>query len=113
MSYLPAKARYYKPGSMIRTNMPTVTADHAVLPYDHGCVIGAAGITVTLPLINPTMQGEEYVVRNLSNGIATVTPASGNFILDIGLIQKASMPIQYGESLSFKIETDTNCWYYL
>ena len=108
-NFLPAKARYYKPGSMIRTNKPRVSANYQLLPSDSGASADTAGICVTLPLITPQMQGEIYCVRNSSSGEISVC-ATPNDKIDAGAGLVTTYVIPPGDSEDFDIQTTDNIW---
>ena len=101
---------------MIRTNMPTTAVDHAILPYDKGVVVSAAGVNITMPPYNDSMQGEGYIVTNVSSGsINLLVPVNAQGIQ--GHIKKpndGTLVISYAlpavESYTLFIATDELAW---
>ena len=77
-NYMPAAKRSVRAGNSIRTNLPTVIANYQMQPQDKGCIVKAAGITVTLPPYQDSQQGEDYDVASVATGNAVVTTATVN-----------------------------------
>lgn len=101
--------RYYRAGGMIRTAMPIAGVNHLIAVSDRGVVASAAGITLTLPAYVDAMQGESYLVINVSSGSVSVIPVSGEILQNSSGMQ-TSDALPSNSSRSYLRETTNGAW---